>query len=275
MMITFKDYVAEKEKQYAQEIKKLGLFKNRKFVIVQVGSNNEASNRYVRNKLKDCEKIFLPAELISLPENILEAELISKLQELNLDETVSSYIVQLPLPKHISENKVINAIDPVKDADGFTLNHLVEPATPAGIMLYLKDNNYQLANKTAIVIGRSNIVGKPLCRLLLNENATVIQMHSKTTEEQKQELLPLADYIFTAAGCRHLLTNKYKYKSSAVIIDCGINFDEEGKLCGDCDKDLLVAIQSSSPGSVGLTTRLQLLINAVTLEKLWKIKLEN
>ena len=274
MMITFKDYVAEKEKQYAQEIKNLGLFKNRKFVIVQVG-NNEASNRYVRNKLKDCEKISLPAELISLPENISEVELLSKLQELNLDKTVSSYIVQLPLPKHISENKVINTIVPAKDADGFTLNHLVEPATPAGIMLYLKDNNYQLANKTVIVIGRSNIVGKPLYRLLLNENATVIQMHSKTTEEQKQELLPLADYIFVAVGCRHLLTNKYKYKSSAVVIDCGINFDEEGKLCGDCDKGLPVAIQSSSPGSVGLTTRLQLLINAVTLEKLWKIKLEN
>ena len=266
MLVTFKDYVAEKEKIYEREIKVKNLFKDRKFVIVQVGQV-EASTRYVRNKLKDCEKINLPAKLLHFPETISEEELLTEIKKLNEDSTVSSYIVQLPLPKHISEQRVINTIIPEKDADGFTLKSFVNPATPQGVLNWLKDNNFHFRGKTAVVIGRSAIVGKPMARLLLNEDMTVIQMHSKTTEEQKQELLPLADLIVVAAGHRHILTNNYKFKSIVWVVDCGINFDENNKLCGDCDRDLNVEVLTSSPGSVGLTTRLQLLVNAIELEK--------
>lgn len=268
MMITFKDYVAEKEKYYADMIKEKNLFKNRKFVIVQVGSV-EASNRYVKNKLKDCEKIGLPAELKHFSEDISQAEFLLELEKLNNDKSVSSYIVQLPLPKHIDEAIVKKTIIPNKDADGFSPEHIADAATPKGIINWLIDNNHNLSSKLAIVIGRSNIVGKPLVDLLRKQDMTVINMHSKTTEEQKQELIPLADLIVVATGHRHTLTNQYKYKPTAIIIDCGINFDENGKICGDCDRDLPVAKQSQVPGSVGLTTRLQLMVNAITLEQLY------
>ena len=267
MMINFKDYVKEKELFYTNEIKKWGLFKERRFVIIQVG-NIEASTRYVRNKIKDCEKIGLPVNLISLPDTIATENLLAEIKALNENPLISSYIVQLPLPTQVDEKAVIAAIDPKKDADGFSIKHVVNPATPAGFINWLADTGFNFDGKLAIVIGRSDIVGNPAYQLLRDKNMTVIQRHSHTTEEQKQALIPLADLIIVATGHRHRLTNNYKYKSSAIIIDCGINFDTAGKLCGDCDKDLPVAKQTSVPGSVGLTTRLQLRVNAIELEKL-------
>jgi len=263
-MQIIKEYVAEKK----EKLKQLDL-SNLKLVIIQVGAV-EASCRYVRNKLKDCESVNLPAELIKLPEETTEAQILDLIKSLNEDETVTGFIVQLPLPKHISEQKVIEAIDPKKDVDGFSKLAKVNPGTPQGILDYLVDNNVEFQDKNAVVIGRSNIVGRPMAKLLLEKNCNVTILHSRTSEENKRLYLKNADIIVSAVGKRNIITSDYELKPTAIIIDVGINTNEYGKLVGDIEQDLPVAFKSPVPGGCGLTTRLALITNLIKLGELSK-----
>ena len=261
-MQVIKEYIAEKKENLKFEL----LNRNLEMVIVQVG-HVPASDRYVKNKIKDAEEVGIKCELINLPEDILEADLLCQLEVLNYRKDVDGYLVQLPLPKHISEEKVKLAIAPEKDIDGFHPLSKTVPATPLGIYNYLKDMNYEFQGKNAVVIGRSNIVGKPMAQLLLKESMNVIVLHSKTREEDKKFYLEHADLIVVATGHMHTLTAEYSLKSTAVVFDVGINVKEDGKLAGDCDKDLPVAFQSPVPGGVGLLTRIAVIDNLIELAK--------
>lgn len=269
-MIPIKEYVEQRKEEIKQEVSKLII--KPKLVIVQVG-NVEASNRYVKNKIKDSTEVGIPYDLIHVDETITEADLLSVIIKLNEDPTVTGFIVQLPLPKHIREQLVIEAIDPKKDVDGFSKLALVNPGTPQGIIDFLDSNNFEYTNKNAVVIGRSNIVGKPMAKLLLEKNCNVTTLHSKTSDENKRLFLKNADLIVTATGKRGLIDETYELKSTAWIIDVGMNLDENGKLIGDCERNLSfypVAFQSPVPGGVGLTTRLALITNLIKLYKLTK-----
>ena len=234
-MQIIKEYVAEKK----EKLKKSRL--NLKMVIVQIG-HVPASDRYVRNKAKDAAKVGISCEIINLPEETTEAELLKLLEGLNADPDLTGYLVQLPLPKHISEEKVKLAITPEKDVDGFHPLSKTVPATPLGIYNYLKDMKYEFQGKNAVVIGRSNIVGKPMAQLLLKESMNVTVLHSKTSESDKAFYLEHADLIVVATGHMHTLTAGYEIKPTAIVIDVGINVNDDGKLCGDCDPDLPVAL---------------------------------
>ena len=250
-MQNIKEYVANKKLVLKEKLK----CNNLKAVIVQVG-NVEASNRYVRNKIKDLEEVGITAELLKFPEDISEEALLAQLHQLNTDDTVTGYLVQLPLPKHISEEKVNLIIDPTKDIDGFHPLSKTVAATPLGVYNYLK-----------VIIGRSNIVGKPMHKLLLNANMNVVMLHTKTTEEDKRFYLEHADLIIVAAGKAGILNKSYKLKESAVVMDIGINFSTDGKLIGDCEPNLPVAFQSPVPGGAGLLTRLAVIENLIELSK--------
>lgn len=260
-MQNIKEYVANRKLVLKEELKETNL----RAVIVQVG-NVEASNRYVRNKIKDLEEVGIKTELLHFDEHISEEALLLAIKGLNNDEFVTGYLVQLPLPKHISEEKINLAISPEKDIDGFHPLSKTVAATPLGVYTYLKDQNFEFSGKNAVIIGRSNIVGKPMHKLLLDANMNVIMLHTRTTEEDKRFYLEHADLIIVAAGRAGILNNSYKLKESAVVMDVGINFNEEGKLIGDCEKDLPVAFQSPVPGGCGLLTRLAVIENLIKLE---------
>lgn len=270
-MISIKEYVAKRKEEIKEEAKTI---KGLKLVIVQVG-NNPASNAYVKGKLKDCAEVEVEAELIHLEENTSEFALLEVIKELNEDPTVTGFIVQLPLPKHISEQKVIEAISPEKDVDGFSKLAYVNPGTPQGIIDYLEYNNYDFVDKNAVVIGRSNIVGKPMARLLLERSCNVSVIHSKTSIKNKRALLAHADLIIVATGHINTLTDadlQYitfydgKYNTKAFIVDVGMNRNDEGKLCGDCEA-VTVCEKTPVPGGVGLLTRLALITNLMKLAK--------
>ena len=261
-MQIIKEYVAEKKERLKIELanKKLVM------VIVQVG-HVPASDRYVRNKIKDAEEVGITCDLINLSEDISEADLLCQLEILNTRKDVDGYLVQLPLPKHISEEKVKLAIAPEKDIDGFHPLSKTVPATPLGIYNYLKDMKYEFVGKNAVVIGRSNIVGKPMAHLLLKESCNVTVLHSKTKEADKIEFLRHADLIVVATGHRDTITKEYELNPDAVVFDVGINVKEDGKLTGDCGKDLPVVFQSPVPGGVGLLTRIAVIDNLIELAK--------
>ena len=262
-MQVIKEYVAAKK---AEIKKRIAALQGKKpyLVIIQVGEV-EASTRYVKNKLKDCAEVGLRAELIHLPESISEAELLRLINELNSSKDVTGFIVQLPLPKHISEQKIVEAVAPLKDVDGFSKLTVVNPGTPQGVIDYLEAQGYEFQDKNAVVIGRSNIVGKPISRMLLEKNCNVTTLHSKTSEQNKRLLLKSADLIVCATGRRNIIDKSYELKPSAVICDIGINFNDEGKLVGDVEQELGVAFKSPVPGGFGLTTRLALITNLLKL----------
>lgn len=261
-MQNIKEYVENKKIALKESLKNSSL----KAVIVQVG-NVEASNRYVRNKIKDLEEVGITTELFKFSEDISEVALLDYLQGLNENDSVTGYLVQLPLPKHISEDKVNMTIDPAKDIDGFHPLSKTIAATPLGAFTYLKDMNYDFSGKNAVIIGRSHIVGRPMHKLLLDANMNVVVLHTKTTEEDKRFYLEHADLIIVAAGKAGVVDSSYKLKESAVILDIGINFNPEGKLIGDCEPNLPVAFQSPVPGGCGLLTRLAVIENLVFLSK--------
>ena len=262
-MQIIKEYVAEKKERIRKELAgKTPL----KMVIVQIG-HIPASDRYVRNKAKDANEVNIDCEITNLPEDVTEEVLLKLLKGLNEDDTVTGYLVQLPLPKHISEEKVKLAIAPEKDVDGFHPLSKTVPATPLGVYNYLKDMKYDFKGKNAVVIGRSNIVGKPMAQLLLKESMNVTVLHSKTSEADKAFYLKHADLIVVATGHMHTLSSKYKLKARAVVFDVGINVDEAGKLHGDCDPELHVKFQSPVPGGVGLLTRMSVIDNLIELSK--------
>ena len=219
---------------------------------IQVG-NNEASNRYIRNKKKDCEEVGVVFEWYHYDESISEEELIAEIHD--LQPFVTGLIVQMPLPKHISETAIKMAIDPIKDIDGFHPMSQYTPCTPTGIIDYLTECGFPFEGARAAVIGRSEIVGKPMAAMLTELDSTVTLCHSKTKDLQHH--LAYADLIICAVGKANFLDCKDLTK--CIIVDVGINFDENGKLVGDCYNcgDNVTPV----PGGVGLLTRLALLRN--------------
>ena len=239
--------------------------------VIQVGEN-PASQIYVRNKVKACEDNGLYSVLERYPATMSEAELLARVDALNRDPAIHGILVQLPLPAHIDAHKVIEAISPAKDVDGF---HVASagalmvgqpgfwPCTPYGCMKMLESIGYDLRGKHAVVIGRSNIVGKPMALMLLQKNATVTICHSATQNLKAMTLQ--ADVIVAAVGKRGVLTADM-VKPGAVVIDVGMNRNEEGKLCGDVDFDGVREVAgyiTPVPGGVGPMTITMLLVNTL------------
>ena len=234
--------------------------------------DNPASQVYVRNKVKACEQAGLHSVLEQLPANLSESDLLARVEALNRDPLIHGILVQLPLPAHIDAHKVIEAIDPAKDVDGF---HVASagalmtglpgfwPCTPHGCMKMLESINYPLSGKHAVVIGRSNIVGKPMALMLLAQNATVTICHSRTVNLKALTLQ--ADVIVAAVGQRNTVTADM-VKPGAVVIDVGMNRNEAGKLCGDVDFEAVRHIAghiTPVPGGVGPMTIAMLLVNTL------------
>ena len=242
-------------------------------VVILVG-NNPASQSYVKGKENACMEIGIDSTILRLDEKISEEELLKKIDEINKDDSIDGLLVQLPLPKHINEDKIINAISIDKDVDGFhPLNvaklHLGEkcilPCTPKGIITILKEADVEIKGKKAVVVGRSNIVGKPIAQLLLDNNATVTICHSKTAD-LKAELLE-ADIVIAAIGKPKFITADM-IKKGAVVIDVGVNRLDNGKLCGDTDYDNILkkaSVITPVPGGVGPMTITSLMENTLEI----------
>ena len=239
--------------------------------VVKVG-NDPASAVYVRNKEKACEYVGINSKTLALPEETTEEELLNVVKELNEDKNVNGILVQLPLPKHIDESKVLLTIDSTKDVDGFhpvNVGKMVIgedtflPCTPAGIIEMIKRTDIDIEGKECVVIGRSNIVGKPMAMLMLKENATVTIAHSRTKD--LKEVTKRADIIVAAIGKAKFVTADY-VKEGAVVIDVGMDRDENGKLCGDVDFESVSKVASAItpvPGGVGPMTVTMLLVNCL------------
>ena len=239
--------------------------------VIQVG-NDPASSVYVNNKKKACAYIGIESLAYELEENISQEELLTIIDELNHNDMVNGILVQLPLPKHIDEEAVIKAIATEKDVDGFhpeTVGNMCIgskgflPCTPAGVIQLLKRSNIEIEGKECVVIGRSNIVGKPMALLLLRENGTVTITHSRTKD--LKEITKRADILIAAIGKPKFVTAEY-VKEGAVVIDVGIHRNADNKLCGDVDFDDVVEKVSAItpvPGGVGPMTIAMLMNNCV------------
>ena len=239
--------------------------------VIIVGDDG-ASKIYVRNKRCACEEVGIESFEYALSENTSESELLELISKLNSDPRVNGILCQLPLPSHINEKNVINAIDPKKDVDAFhpintgrilTGDYGFLPCTPAGVIEMLKEKNIPIEGRHCVIVGRSNIVGKPLAMMFLKENATVTVCHSKTKDLKAETLR--ADILVAATGKAHLITADM-VKSGAVVIDVGINRDENGKLCGDVlfsDVEKKASYITPVPGGVGPMTITMLLENTL------------
>ena len=239
--------------------------------VVLVG-DNPASQVYVRNKVKACEEAGLHSVLEKYDATLSEADLLARVEALNRDPAIHGILVQLPLPAHIDAQKVIEAISPAKDVDGF---HIASagalmtgmpgfwPCTPYGCMKMLESIGYSLKGKHAVVIGRSNIVGKPMALMLLQQDATVTICHSRTADLKAHTLQ--ADVIVAAVGKRDVLTADM-VKPGAVVLDVGMNRNDEGKLCGDVDFSGVKSVAgyiTPVPGGIGPMTITMLLVNTL------------
>lgn len=256
-MKIIKEYVKNKKEEIFNLVKNLDI--EIQLVIVQV-NNDPASDAYIRGKLKDLNEVGIKGELIKLEVNTTQDELLKLINKLNNDSTVTGFIVQMPLPKHIDEELIKRSISPDKDVDGFNVLSKFNSATPNGIVTYLKDNDYHFESKNALVIGRSNIVGRPMAEMLLKENMNVTILHSYTKKDDLKFYVEHANLIIVAVGKPHFLTNDFKFNEDTIVFDVGIN-RINGKLVGDCNENLNVKFQSPVPGGVGLLTRLSLILN--------------
>ena len=240
--------------------------------VIIVG-NDSASRVYVNNKKKACEYIGIRSEEYALPEETTQDELLALVKELNERKDIHGILCQLPLPKHINEETILYAIDPKKDVDAFHPVNVGKimigdfdflPCTPAGVMDLIEESGIDLTGKECVVIGRSNIVGKPQAMLLLHKNATVTICHSRTKD--LKEVCKRADVLVVAVGRAKMVDASY-IKEGAVVIDVGMDRDENGKLCGDVDFDSACTVAGAItpvPGGVGPMTIATLMRNAVT-----------
>ncbi len=240
--------------------------------VILVG-NDPASSIYVNNKKKACEYCNIKSLSYELPEETTEKELLDLIEKLNNDASVDGILVQLPLPKHIDEDKVIAAIDPLKDVDGFHVKNVgslcigkpvLVSCTPAGVIELLKRSNVEISGKRCVVIGRSNIVGKPMTLLMLSENATVTICHSRTKD--LEAVCKEADILIVAIGKPRFIDSKY-VKDGSVVSDVGIHRDENNKICGDVNFDDVkdkVSKITPVPGGVGPMTIAMLMSNVIT-----------
>lgn len=246
--------------------------------IIQIG-HNPASDVYVRNKIKFASTIGFEVKHIQLPEDISQKALLQEINKCNQDPNITGILVQLPISKHLDEKAVINAIDPNKDVDCFHPQNIgklwsypaseipIAPCTPAGIIELLKRHNIELSGKQVVIVGRSNIVGKPLAALFLANNATVTIAHSKT--KNLQEVTKNADILVAAIGKANFFDESY-VKPNQIVIDVGINRNQDNKLCGDVNFHQVaskVAWISPVPGGVGPMTIVMLMKNLMLLAK--------
>ena len=266
--------IREEIKIEVTSLGKIGIVPGLAVIIV---GNDPASEVYVKNKGKACGEVGIYSEIIALPEQTSESELLAKIDELNARNDINGILVQLPLPRHISEKAVTERIKSEKDVDAFSDENVGKitvgeprflPCTPAGVMEMLCREGIEISGKECVVVGRSNIVGKPMALLLLKENGTVTVCHSKTKDLASHTRR--ADSLVAAIGKPKLITGDM-IKQGAVVIDVGINRDENGKLCGDVDfasaEDVASAI-TPVPGGVGPMTITMLLKNTVTAAKI-------
>lgn len=271
--IIYGDQLAETLRQEMKEevvnLNKRGI--HPRLVVILIG-DNPASKSYISGKQKAADFVGIQSELISLPTETSEKELLDLIKQLNQESDVNGILVQLPLPEHIDEQLIIEAIDPTKDVDGFhpinigkmlTNQDTFLPCTPYGILTMLKLKGIELAGKHAVIIGRSHIVGKPVGQLLLNEHATVTYCHSKTAN--LKEIVHLADIVVAAVGRANMIDDSY-IKPGATVIDVGINRIEDGSLTGDVDFDSVkekAAYLTPVPKGVGPMTITMLMKNTI------------
>lgn len=256
--------------------KKIEILEVKPKLAVIMAGDNPASQIYVRNKQKTAEKINIDVIVQKYAQDVAEDEILNKINEWNKDDSVNAILVQLPLPDKINTQKIIQAIDPNKDADGFTPKNLgnlflgyepyVEPCTPKGIIKLLEEYHIDIEGKIAVVLGRSNIVGKPLCAILKRKNAAVINLHSKISEQNIRTFSTQADILISAIGKPNFITADF-IKDKAAVIDVGIN-RVNNKITGDVDFDS--ALQRAShitpvPGGVGPMTIAMLMQNTYDL----------
>ena len=273
MILDGKQLSQELKDEMRQEVDALAKeYGRRPCLMVVIVGNNPASQSYVRGKIKATEYVGFDGSLVSLPEDVTEDALIAEIERLNQDEQVDGILVQLPLPKHISEDRVIAAISPEKDVDGFHATNVarlwlnqpcIVPCTPKGVIVMLDRAGIEISGKNAVVVGRSNIVGKPVAKLLLDRNATVTIAHSRT--KNLKEVCRQADILVAAVGRPQMLTADY-IKPGAAVIDVGINRLEDGRLVGDVDFEGAKAIAGAItpvPGGVGPMTITMLMRNTI------------
>lgn len=261
-----------REKLLTDLKQKIDRFQTKPTLVVILVGENPASKIYVNNKKKTAEELGINSQVINYPANISEEELLAKIEELNNKKDVTAILVQLPLPEHISKENVINAIAPEKDVDGFTPYNFgklfsgeiptVYPCTPKGILLLLDEYGIELEGKHVVVVGRSNIVGRPLSQMLLNRNATVTVCHSKSN----LDIIKTADVVISAVG-KNIIEGEM-LKLGSVVVDVGIFKDENGKTRGDVDFESASQVTSyisPVPGGVGPMTIASLMLNTVEL----------
>lgn len=266
--------VRESVKVQVEELKSKGISTTLAVIIV---GDDSASRVYVNNKKKACAEVGIISEEYALPADTTQDELLCLIKMLNDRSDVNGILCQLPVPKHIDESAIINAINPAKDVDAFHRSNVGAimlgdynflPCTPAGIMELIKHYNIDVKGKNCVIIGRSNIVGKPMAMLMLHSDATVTICHSKT--KNLKEVVKSADIVVAAVGRPKFVTADM-VKGGAVVIDVGINRDENGKLCGDVDYENVMPLTSyitPVPGGVGPMTIATLMQNTVTASKL-------
>lgn len=265
--------IKEELKKETEALKRQGTTPGLAVVIV---GDNSASKVYVANKEKACEQLGMHSEKYALPQNTTEEELLALIKKLNADDDIHGILVQLPLPKHLDDKVIINNIIPSKDVDAFHPSNVGRimigdydfvPCTPAGVMELIHESGVEICGKECVVVGRSNIVGKPMSMLLLHENGTVNVCHSKT--ENLAEHTRRADILVAAVGIPKFITADM-VKPGAVVIDVGMDRDENGKLCGDVDFDGVEAAAGAItpvPGGVGPMTIAMLMRNTLTAAK--------
>ena len=265
---------ANMKKQIREEVDRLvAAGKRRPGLAVMIVGDDPGSRSYVAGKAKDCEEVGFAGNTIFYDENISEDELMKEVERLNNDETIDGILVQLPLPKHINSDRILQAILPEKDVDGFHPRNVASlwlkepctvPCTPKGVIHILEDNGFEISGKHAVVVGRSNIVGLPVAKLLLDRNATVTIAHSRTPD--LGAVTRQADILVVAVG-RPELVKGDMVKPGAVVIDVGVNrHPETGKLCGDVDfagAEKVASAITPVPGGVGPLTRACLLENTL------------
>lgn len=263
-----------KEKILAQLKQKVEKLSAKPTLAVILAGDNPASKIYVNNKKKTAQNLGINSVVFEYPENVTEKEIIEKIDELNNDKSTTAILVQLPLPRGISAKNVIEKIAPEKDVDGFTPYNfgklfsgevpIVYPCTPKGILLLLDEYTIEIEGKHVVIVGRSNIVGRPLSQMMLNRNATVTVCHSRT--KNLAEITKTADILVSAAG-KNIIEEKM-LKSGCVVVDVGIFKDENGKTRGDVDFENVSKIASyisPVPGGVGAMTIASLMLNTVEL----------
>ena len=264
------DRIDEQTRQFIQTLKNEGK-RIPKLVNIQVG-NNDASASYIKGLVKKCEAVGVELQLVHLDESVSEFELIHMIHSFNKSINIDGILLQMPLPKHMNKENVVKEIDPNKDVDGMhplNVGHFYQgleahiPCTALSAMEFIHEANIDLCGKEVVVVGRSNVIGKPVAQLCLNENASVTIVHSKS--KNIEQICSRADVLIAAVG-RAKMIKKEWIKEGAVVIDVGINFDENGKMCGDVDfNDVIDKVSRISPvpKGVGVVTNTALLRNTV------------